>query len=177
MSIEELFDITAAHQKEHDCGGHPYQYGDVLTTLITALQPVRVLEVGTALGYTAACIARGSQGVFVETIDQDATHLEQARKYWNELHYSQQIEDYEGKAEEILPQLSDEYDLIFFDGYTPQLKFLPYFAKLLRKNGVLVTANLFLSDSKGGRYLTLLQDKEKWQTGVFADTALSVKLK
>lgn len=177
MSIEELFTISAAHQKEHGCGGHPYQYGDVLTALTTALEPVRVLEVGTALGYTAACIVRGSKNVYVETIDQDATHLEQARRYWEELSYLHQIEGHEGKAEEILPRLNEEYDLIFFDGYTPQLKFLPYFEKLLRRNGVLVTANLFLSDPKGGRYLTLLQDKEKWQTGVFADTALSVKLK
>lgn len=176
MNLQELFDITKKHQKEHECGGHPYQFGEVLTALIAATRPTRALEIGTAYGYTTACIAYGTDNVFVETIDQDATHLEQARKFWDMLGLSHKIDDFEGKAEEIMPNLKNHYDFIFFDGYTPQLKFLPYFEKLLNKGGLLVTANLFLGDPNGGRFLSHLKNSNVWRTGVFEDTAISAKL-
>lgn len=176
MTLRELHSVSIHHQKEHSCGGLPYAYGDILTSLVSATLPIRILEVGTGLGYTAACLAMGSSNTFVETIDQDATHLAKARDYWELLGITHKIDDHEGKAEDILPTLSSVYDFIFFDGYVPQMKMLSHFERLLRKNGMLVTANLYLRDTTGGKYMKALLNTRSWQTGVFADTAISVKL-
>ena len=69
-----------------------------------------------------------------------------------------------------------KYDFIFFDAYTPQMKMLLEFERLLKSGGVLVTANLFLRDPMGGKYLEKLNDENEWITGVFADTAISTKV-
>jgi hypothetical protein len=50
-----------------------------------------------------------------------------------------------------------------------------HFEKLLRKGGLLISANLFLKDAQGGRYVRHLMQEKKWTTGVFEDTAISVK--
>jgi len=176
MTIQDLFSFTVIHQREHGCGGHPYQNGEILIDVIEKYGPHRVLEVGTALGYTSSIMALSRENIFIETIDQDATHLEKARKYWSDLNVSHKIDEHEGKAEEILPTLIDKYDLIFFDGYTPQLKLLDQFEKLLKKDGILVTANLYLSDEKGGRYVSRLKNASQWKTTFIADTAIAQKL-
>lgn len=66
----------------------------------------------------------------------------------------------------------------FFEyNYVPQMKLLLQFERLLKARRLLITANLFLRDSKGGTYLKSLKNEKKWVTGVFADTAISTKLK
>jgi predicted O-methyltransferase YrrM len=101
--------------------------------------------------------------------------LEFAQSYWEKFSVKDRITAYHGKAEAILPTLSGPYDFIFFDGYAPSLKFLVHFDRLLKIDGLLVTANLFVKDPKGGKYLRALNRPHKWQTAVFADTAISLK--
>lgn len=200
--LEILFNTTCDHKVQHACGGHPYEYGSVLTTLVAATHAKTVLEVGTALGYTAACLAVGSTDALVDTIDQDQTHLNQAMKNWLDLGLEKRITPLYGKAEAVLPTLQTTYDFIFFDAYAPQIFMLNHFERLLKVGGVLVTANLYLKDPTGGKYVRRLKNEERkgnvpapsrpgmpssnviemlasntvrWTTGFFGDTAISVK--
>lgn len=174
--LHEIFEKSAIHRSEHKCGGYPYQHGDVLTALVSATKSKKILELGTGLGYTAACLAFGNVVNVVDTIDQDKSHLDTALDNWKSLNIEKQIKTYHGKAEAILPELNAQYDFIFFDGYAPSVKFLIHFERLLKINGTLVTANLYVKDPKGGKYVRALKDRKKWQTGFFADTAISVKI-
>lgn len=175
--LQLIFEKSSEHRLDHQCGGYPYEHGDVLSALVAATKSKRVLEFGTGLGYTAACLALGNNGhVYVDTIDQDQSHIDIALDNWRSLDLEKYITAHHGKAEAILPDLSDSYDLIFFDGYAPSLKFLVHFERLLKQNGTLVTANLFVKDPKGGKYVRALKNNQKWKSGFFADTAISVKL-
>jgi len=181
-SLQELFQKTADHKITHACGGHPYEYGSVLTALIAATGAQSILEVGTALGYSTICLAEGNPHALIDTIDQDAEHLDMAQKNWQDFQIDKQITAFPDKAEAVLRTLKKSYDFIFFDAYAPQIFMLDHFERLLQKNGVLVTANLYLKDPNGGKYVRRLKNEMKtpfvalWSTGFFADTAISVKL-
>ncbi len=171
----EIFQACLEHRALHQCGSYPYGSGDVLSLLSKTLSAKKILEVGTGLGYSTLCLLSQNQKVSVITIDQDESHVAIAKKYWQENQVLDRITSYVEKAEDVLVRLDEQFDLIFFDGYVPQMKMLLKFEKLTRKDGLLVTANLFLRDDKGGRYLNRLQDKRYWETGVFSDTAISVR--
>ncbi|HRN95851.1 MAG TPA: class I SAM-dependent methyltransferase [Candidatus Levybacteria bacterium] len=173
--LQTVFDASAIHRAEHTCGGYPYEYGSVLTALVAATKSQRILEFGTGLGYTAICLALGNDLAKIDTIDQDLSHIRIAQNNWKDFEVTERITAHHGKAEAILPTLQGSYDFIFFDGYAPSLKFLTPFDRLLKIGGTLVTANLFVKDPKGGKYLRALNRYIKWHTGTFADTAISVK--
>lgn len=175
-TLHDYFIESQKHQKEHKCTGVPYDYGSILWTLVAATNAFQILELGTGIGYSAACLLYGNRVAHIDTIDKHGDHIEMAEKKWRELGIAQQITPYVGQGEDVLPTLHDTYDLIFFDANTPQRKFLPHFESLLRKGGLLITTNLFLKDEKGGKYLFELQNEKLWKTAVIADTALSVKV-
>lgn len=175
--LRDLFDICVAHQKEHLCGGHPYQHADMLQMIVRVAKAKRILEIGTGLGYTAAAMALVDKTIQIETVDQNEEHSSQARKHWETYGTIHQITQYIGKAEVILPTVSSYYDLIFFDGYAPSIKFMIHFEKLIKQGGIIVSANLFVKNELGGVYVRELKKSWKWQSGFFSDTAISVKLR
>lgn len=175
--IKAIFAQSLAHQKEHKCGGYPYESADMLAFLVKVAEAKKVLELGTGLGYTSSVIAGAGDEVGVETIDQDEGHLGMAQKNWQDLGLTLRVQGHLGKAEAVLPTLSGPYDLIFFDGHTPSMKFLLEFDRLLKKGGLLITANMFLRDQTGGKYMRSLQKPYKWQLATFSDTTLALKLK
>lgn len=174
--LGELFLQAGKHRKEHKCGGYPYENAEILTLFITSTHAKKILELGTGIGYTAAHMANISSDLHIDTIDQDEVHGKIAKSNWKKLDIEKQINLYLDKAEAILPTLSDTYDIIFFDGYSPSMKFLMQFERLLRKNGLLITANMFLKDELGGKYMRALSKKHRYKLGVFEDTAVAIKL-
>ncbi len=176
LTLDELFNKSAIHRTEHECGAYPYESADLLSMLVNISKSKRILELGTGLGYTAAFMTLNNEDVHIDTIDRDEEHMELACKNWQEMGVSDKITAYLDKAETILPELTGPYDLIFFDGHTPSMKFLIQFERLLKKGGLLVTANMFIRDKTGGKYMRALQRHKKWQIGVFADTAVALKL-
>jgi len=175
-NLKKIFEMSTEHRKKHECGGYPYEHADVLAVLLKVMSAKKILELGTGLGYTAAIMAGSSEDIHIETIDRDREHLRVANENWQDMGVSDKITGYLEKAEVILPTLSGPYDLIFFDGHVPSLKFLLQFERLLRKGGLLVTANMFLRDVTGGKYMRALQNAKKWQVGIFADTTVALKL-
>ena len=177
MNIKDFYDLALAHQKEHfeDCGAMPYAHRDVLTSLVAATHAQTILEVGTGIGYSTVCLALGNPSSQVHTIDKNPLHIELAKKYFNEFGIDKQITTYTDTAENTLPTLKQKFDLIFYDGFVPQIKFVEQFYVLLNDGGLLISTNIFMADKKGGKYVKLLSDTSKWQTGIIDDTAFSVK--
>jgi predicted O-methyltransferase YrrM len=176
ISLDELYNKAKEHQQMHGCGSVPYEQADLLVNVIHTYQSKRILEIGTGIGYSSAYMAYANPKATIHTIDKDQKHLTLAKKYWKTMHLLTSITAYEGKAHEIISNFYTPYDLIFFDGYTPQRKFFKDFDRLLKPQGILLTANLFLNNPTGGKYLEILKNTDKWQTNIVGDTAISIKL-
>ena len=70
---------TDAHRATHGCHAYPYDNGPLLGAMAASANARRILELGTALGYTALSFASGSPGATVDTVERDPDHAQLAR--------------------------------------------------------------------------------------------------
>ena len=171
-------DGTNAHRAKHHCGAYPFSDGPTLAVIAAAAGARRILELGTALGYTALSLARGAPEARLDTIERDPDHVRIARDNIAAAGCAQRIVVHEGDFETVLARLEFGYDVAFFDGFGPTLEYLSRMQALLRPRGVLVSSNL---DVGGGAadYRAALLDSDAWLTSFALEggrTALSVKL-
>lgn len=90
--------------------------GRVLSMLSHMINPEYILEIGTFTGYSAICLAEGLQeGGKLITIDTNPETTELCMEYVTNMHLTEKIETYVGKAADIIPNLSMSFDLVFID--------------------------------------------------------------
>lgn len=160
----ELLEQTNGHRAEHGCWAFPFDDGPGLTRLVQSLRAHRILELGTALGYTACCLAAASENARVDTVEQDPVHVALARENVARFGFTGRIQVVQSSFDAALRRLAPEYDLIFFDGYEPQLPELETMERLLLPGGALVTANLNLG-SANAALRSFLDDPARWRHG------------
>ena len=116
----------------------------LLTWLSAALRPCRILEIGTAIGYSAAILASGQpEGGILDTIELDADRAADARRNLERMGLSGRVRVLCGDALEILPCLTTPYDLVFVDAAKGQYpEFLPDLVRLVAEGGTLVSDNV-----------------------------------
>jgi predicted O-methyltransferase YrrM len=171
-------EATNQHRAHHRCHAYPYRHGALLGVLAAAAHARRILELGTALGYTSLSFAHGAAGSMVDSIERDPKHVELARKNIATAGFADRIFVHEGDFAAVLPTLDPGYDVAFFDGHTPVPALHLTLGKLLRTGGLLITANL----NHGGtadRVAAALFDGKFWRSALVDDdgeTAVSVKL-
>jgi predicted O-methyltransferase YrrM len=158
--FEFIQSMTRRHRAAHGCGAYTFEDGPGLTALAAAHRPSRVLELGTALGYTACCLAAAAPDTHVDSIEMDTEHVHLARENIAKAGLSARVQVHRGDFMAIMDQLPGNYDLIFFDGFAPELRILRLLHKELRDGGLLVCANLSFGhkDSKAE-----LNDIAKWR--------------
>jgi predicted O-methyltransferase YrrM len=172
-----LRETTLAHRAQHGCGAYPYDNGALLGTLAASANARRVLELGTALGYTALWFAKGAPDAVIDTIERDPEHVRLARENVEANGMNGHIVVHEGDFAIVLRTLDPGYDVAFFDGFTPARPLLKEIRRLLRTRGLLISANLTHTGAEA--YLAALQDKKSWLTAFIdeeRETALSIKL-
>lgn len=170
---------TDRHRSHHGCWAYPHSDGRLLGVLAAATGAKRILELGTALGYTAVWLAHGAPAAHVDTLERDPEHVTLARKAIANAGFDSRITVHEGEFSAVLPTLSPGYDLAFFDGYAPALPELQELQRLLRPGGLLVSANQQLSRHESTRYRTQLLDPLKWFSAPLGDDSemtLSVRV-
>ncbi len=121
------------------------EVGQLLLSLVRIKGARRILEVGTATGYSALWMAQGlGNGGTLTTIELDAGRAAQARTHFNQWFGSAgPVTLLEGDAREILPKLKGTYDLVFLDAAKGQYpEFLRQVESLLAPGGVLVADNV-----------------------------------
>src|SRR6202042_1981271 len=128
---------TDAHRAKHGCGTYPYNNGPLLAALAGAANARRILELGTALGYTALSFASGAPDATVDTIERDPEHVRLARENIAAASLDHRITVHEGDFATILPTLDPGYDVAFFDGHTPSPALHKALRGLLRTGGTL----------------------------------------
>lgn len=168
---------TNAHRARHRCGAHPFSDGRTLGVLAAAVDARRILELGTALGYTALWLAYGASAAEVDTIERDPEHVRLARENVAAAGYGARITVHEGDFDAVLRALTPGYDVAFFDGFGPAPRQLERMRALLRPRGVLISSNLDFG-GESVEYRNRLADPAQWLTAFALEngrTAISVR--
>lgn len=118
---------------------------EYLKKIIKEEKLYNILELGSAIGYSAICMASVSEKVKVTTIERNEKMYEEAIKNIKEANKENQINIIFDDIFNV--DLKDEYDLIFIDAAKAQyIKFFEKFSPLLKQNGVIISDNLELKD-------------------------------
>ena len=120
------------------------QMQSFLKVLLAMQQPKQILEVGTAIGFSALLMAEyGPEDCHITTIEKYEKRIPLARENFKKAGREDRITLLEGDATEILKELEGPYDLIFMDAAKGQyIHFLPDILKLMPEGGVLLSDNV-----------------------------------
>lgn len=140
-----------------------------------------VLEIGTAIGYSAICMALSNPNLKITTIERNEKRYLEAIKNIKKFNLEDRITLIFKDALEV--DLDNKFDLIFIDAAKAQnIKFFTSFEKNLNKNGTVITDNIFFHgytymdpdkiESRNVRaiarkireYIDFLEEKEEYET-------------
>lgn len=115
-----------------------------LKVLLAVKKPMRILEVGTAVGFSALLMSESvSADCKITTIEKFEKRIPIARENFKRAGKEEQITLLEGDALEIMQTLEGPYDFIFMDAAKAQyVYYLPEAVRLLEDGGMLVTDNV-----------------------------------
>ena len=115
-----------------------------LKLLLSVKKPKRILEIGTAVGFSALLMAEYNPiACEIVTIENYAKRIPIARANFKEAGRESQITLLEGDAQALLPSLEGSFDFILMDAAKGQyIYFLPELVRLLKAEGILVTDNV-----------------------------------
>ena len=115
-----------------------------LEFMVSMKKPIRILEFGTAIGYSATLMyeAAGTKPQ-ITTIERDENMIKYAKENLEKLGLQDKIIIKQGDCLEILEKLEEPYDLIFMDaGKGHYNHFLPHCLRLLEKDGIIIADNV-----------------------------------
>ena len=120
-----------------------------LKVLLTIQKPMRILEVGTAVGFSALLMSEyAPAGCEITTIENYEKRIPIARNNFKRAGKESQITLLEGDAMEVLPTLDEPYDFIFMDAAKGQyIHYMPEVMRLLKTGGTLVSDNVIQDGS------------------------------
>ena len=117
----------------------------LLSVILASKRPAKILEIGTAVGFSALFMEEVScVPVQITTIENYEKRIVEAKKNFRAAGKEDVIRFLAGDAQEILPTLNETYDLIFMDAAKGQyLHFLDDTIRLLADNGMIISDNIF----------------------------------
>ena len=136
---------------------------EVVDKILKELRPKRILEVGTAVGYSAMCFSDYLQeNGIIDTIERDEERIKEAKENIVKVGVEEKINILEGDAVEILPTLNEKYDMVFIDAAKGKYPFfLKEALRMLNDNGIILADNILY---KG--YVMSDYNKHKQRTAV-----------
>ena len=172
----------------------------VFIEIIKKYKPQRVLEIGTAIGYSALLTTYyGAENAKIISLELDEERAKQAQDFINQSAYKEQIEIILGDAAENIEKLDKNYkfDMVFIDAAKGQYPdYLQKVLPLLADDGIILADNVLfrgyvMSEEKPPRryktivkslreYIAMVSDKDKFTTEIFENgdgLALTKRLK
>lgn len=136
---------------------------EVIENKMQEVRPRKILEIGTAVGYSAICFIKFlSEDGFIDTIERDEERVAEAKQNIKDMGLAKKIHIHEGDAVEILPTLNEKYDMIFIDAAKGKYPFfLKEALRMLAPNGTIFADNILY---KG--YVMSDYNKHKQRTAV-----------
>ena len=162
MNKEELQKIKQKALEEHI----PIIMDDTLEVvdkILKEVKPTKILEIGTAVGYSAMCFSEYLQeGGRIDTIERDEERIAEAKINIKNVGVEDKIKIYEGDAVEILPTLDEKYDVVFIDAAKGKYPFfLKEALRMIKTTGIILADNILY---KG--YVMSDYNKHKQRTAV-----------
>ena len=135
----------------------------VIEEELKLFKPKRILEIGTAVGYSAICFSEFlAENGKIDTIEREEERVIEARENIKRAEVDDKINIIQGDAVEILPTLNEKYDMIFIDASKGKYPFfLKEALRLLAPNGIIFADNVLY---KG--YVLSDYNKHKQRTAV-----------
>lgn len=116
---------------------------NLLKVLLAAHHPKEILEVGTAVGFSALFMSEYNPGCHITTIEKYEKRIPIAKENFKKADREKEITLLEGDAKDILKELDGTFDFIFMDAAKGQyIHFLPDLCRLLKKGGILLSDNV-----------------------------------
>lgn len=143
LLLQEIAAVTVrSHAEPHMMSGH--LQGKFLEMISKLLQPHRILEIGTMIGYSSICLAKGlSKNGVLHTIEMREQDAFIAQQNFVKAGLNHQIQLHLGNALEIIPQLNEEWDLVFIDADKPgYLRYYELVKPRLKKGGLILADNV-----------------------------------
>ena len=144
----------------------PILMDDTLEKIEEILQeekPKRILEIGTAVGYSASMFAKSTdEDCIIDTIEIDEERAKEAEENIKKIGVAERINIMVGNAVDILPTISQEYDIVFIDAAKGKYPvFLENAIRLIKNGGLILADNILY---KG--YVMSDYNKHKQRTAV-----------
>ena len=123
----------------------PNETASFLTFFLKQIKAKNVLEIGTAIGFSASLMLDAmGEGAHVTTVDRFDVMIRKAKKNFEKLGVLDQVTLLEGDAKEVLPTLDGPFDFIFMDSAKSKyIEFLPECLRVLKVDGVLMIDDVF----------------------------------
>lgn len=141
--LQEVMLYTEQHHPHAHMLSGPVQ-GAMLTMISCLLQPKNIIEVGTFTGFSALCLAKGLQpGGTIHTIELRDEDASIARQFFQRSVFHQQFKLHVGNAKQIIPTLSETWDIAFIDAdKTGYIEYYELILPNLRSNGLIIADNV-----------------------------------
>lgn len=137
------------------------EVGQLLKVLLKTNKPKNILEVGTAIGYSALVMAGvTSEDCQITTIERRQDMVELAKANIDKTEYRNRIRIIQGDAIEVLPNLKNQYDFIFLDAAKGQyLEFFNDCIRFLKPGGLIVSDNVLFKGMVAADELVIRRKK------------------
>lgn len=150
----------------------------LLAQLTMLKRPKKVLEIGTAIGYSSQIMLRnGAERIYTVEINEEL--LDKAREYFSRAALETRVTCFLGDASEILPLMEGEFDFVFMDGpKTRYIEYLPHIKRVLKNGGVLLCDNVLFNGMVTGeeelvrKKATIIKGLNDFLTAICSDDEL-----
>lgn len=156
---------------------------EVIANYLIKMKPERILEIGTAVGYSAICFSSylSDEGI-IDTIERDEERIKEAKVNIKNMDLENKIHIYEGDAVEILPTLNEKYDAVFIDAAKGKYPiFLKESLRMIKPNGIIFADNILykgyvLSDYNKHKQRTAVRNLREYIKEVSENPNLETKI-
>ena len=158
--LQQLREKTYGERADKSMLSGFYQ-GRLLAMLSKMVEPRRILEIGTYMGYSALCLAEGlnDDGKIITLDMQPETH-EIAKSFWAKSDVHDKIDGRLGDATQIIPTLDETFDLVFIDADKPNYaNYYDLVFPKMRIGGLIIADNVLWS----GKVLNAENEDESTQ--------------
>ena len=156
---------------------------EVIAKILIEKKPKRILEIGTAVGYSAMCFSKYlAEDGLIDTIERDEKRIEEAKQNFKKVEVENKINLYEGDAVEILPTLNEKYDVVFIDASKGKFPFfLKESLRMLKQDGIIFADNILykgyvMSDYNKHKQRTAVRNLREYIAKVNEDANLNTEI-
>ena len=157
---DEHFKVMENYAEENHVPIIEPEVAQLLRVQLKINKPKNILELGTAIGYSALIMAEAHEGSFITSIERRADMIKLAEENIAKTGYKDRIKILEGEAEEVLGSLTEEYDFIFLDAAKGQyMEFFNQCIRVLKPGGLIVSDNVLFKGMVASDELVIRRKK------------------